>query len=86
MGLLHALILARKDVPEEWQLGLETNRKIIRKAIECDGTISGEHGIGLGHKAIFGLEHAESIDLMRQIKGVFDPRGILNPGKIFEPK
>ncbi len=85
MGLIHALILARREVAEEWQLGLEVNRKIILKAVECGGTISGEHGIGLGHKAIFGIEHAESIDLMRQIKRVFDPRNILNPGKIFDP-
>lgn len=85
MGLIHALILARREIPAEWQLGLEVNRRIILKAVECGGTISGEHGIGLGHKTIFGVEHAESIDLMRQIKRVFDPRNILNPGKIFDP-
>ena len=84
MGLLHALILARKEDPDEWQKGLEINRKIIRKAIDCDGTISGEHGIGLGHKGIFELEHGCSIELMRQIKRVFDPKGILNPGKVFD--
>jgi D-lactate dehydrogenase (cytochrome) len=84
MGLLHALILARKEDEAEWQLGLEINHKIIRKAIECSGTISGEHGIGLGHKGMFGLEHGGSVELMRQIKRVFDPKGILNPGKIFD--
>jgi D-lactate dehydrogenase (cytochrome) len=84
MGLLHALILARKEDADEWRRGLEINRKIIRKAIDCGGTISGEHGIGLGHKAMFGLEHSGSVDLMRQIKKVFDPKGILNPGKIFD--
>jgi D-lactate dehydrogenase (cytochrome) len=84
MGLLHALILARKEDADEWRRGLEINCKIIRKAIDCGGTISGEHGIGLGHKAMFGLEHSGSVDLMRQIKKVFDPRGILNPGKIFD--
>ncbi len=85
MGLIHALILARRDDTVEWQKGLEVNRKIILKAVECSGTISGEHGIGLGHKAIFNVEHAESIDLMRQVKRVFDPHGIMNPGKIFDP-
>jgi len=84
MGLLHALILARKDDADEWRRGLEINRMIIRKAIECNGTISGEHGIGLGHKGVFGLEHGDSVDLMRQIKRVFDPKGILNPGKVFD--
>ncbi len=85
MGLIHALILARREDAAEWQKGLEVNRKIILKALECGGTISGEHGIGLGHKAIFGIEHSESLELMRQIKKVFDPHGILNPGKIFDP-
>lgn len=85
MGLIHALILARRDDEAEWQKGLEVNRKIILKAIEVGGTISGEHGIGLGHKAIFGIEHSGSLELMRQIKKVFDPNGILNPGKIFDP-
>ncbi len=84
MGLLHALILARKDDTGEWQKGLEINRKIIRKAIECHGTISGEHGIGLGHKGMLALEHGDSVELMRQIKRVFDPKGILNPGKVFD--
>lgn len=84
MGLLHALILARKENADEWQQGLEVNRKIITKAVEFGGTISGEHGIGLGHKRLFGIEHADSLDLMRQIKRVFDPKGILNPGKIFD--
>ena len=85
MGLIHALILARRDNEVEWRLGLDVNRKIILKAIECGGTISGEHGIGLGHKSMFGIEHSGSLDLMRQVKRVFDPAGILNPGKIFDP-
>ena len=84
MGLLHALILARKEDADEWRRGLEINGKIIRKAVDCGGTISGEHGIGLGHKGMFELEHSDSVDLMRQIKKVFDPKGILNPGKIFD--
>lgn len=84
MGLLHALILARKEVPEEWDLGMEINDRIIRRAIDFEGTISGEHGIGLAHKARFAEQHSDSLELMRQIKRAFDPAGILNPGKIFD--
>lgn len=83
MGLLHALILARREDESEWKLGQEINRKIVLKAVALEGTISGEHGIGLGHREMFEQKHAGSIDLMRQIKNVFDPAGILNPGKIF---
>jgi len=84
MGLLHALMLANREDTEEWRQALEVNDQIIRKAVELDGTISGEHGIGLGHKNLFELEHGTSVALMRKIKKQFDPRNILNPGKIFD--
>ena len=84
LGLLHALILARRENTEEWQAGLELSDRIIRKTIELGGTISGEHGIGLGHKNLFELEHGPAVELMRKIKRQFDPDNILNPGKIFD--
>lgn len=84
MGLLHALILARRDNTEEWKRGLDLSDRIIRKTLELSGTISGEHGIGLGHKNLFELEHGKAVDLMRRIKKQFDPDSILNPGKIFD--
>ncbi len=84
LGLLHALILARREDVDEWSRAMTVNDKIIRKTIELDGTISGEHGIGLGHKDLFPLEHGDSVELMRKIKRQFDPAGILNPGKIFD--
>ena len=84
LGLLHALILARRENTEEWRAGLELSDRIIRKTIELGGTISGEHGIGLGHKNLFELEHGPAVELMRKIKRQFDPDNILNPGKIFD--
>ncbi len=84
LGLLHALILARKEDPQEWSNAIAMNDLIIKKTIELEGTISGEHGIGLGHKNLFELEHGNSVDLMRKIKRQFDPNSILNPGKIFD--
>jgi D-lactate dehydrogenase (cytochrome) len=85
MGLLHALMLARKDNPEEWAAAHKISDRIIEQTIALGGTISGEHGIGLGHKDLFTLEHGPAVELMRQIKRQFDPHGILNPGKIFDP-
>ena len=48
------------------------------------GTVSGEHGLGCGNREYAALEHGESLTLMKQIKSIFDPHGILNPGKIWE--
>jgi len=83
MGLLHALILADPKNEVEWTNAHTMSDLIIRRAVELKGTISGEHGIGLGHKNLLDLEHGDSIDLMRSIKKAFDPDNILNPGKIF---
>jgi D-lactate dehydrogenase (cytochrome) len=84
MGLLHALMLARKDNKDEWEKAQRINESIIRKAVTLGGTVSGEHGIGLGHKNLLGLEHGLSIEFMKKIKRQFDPYGIFNPGKIFD--
>ncbi len=84
MGLLHALMLANADDKAEWDRAHKVNNKIIEKTIELGGTISGEHGIGLGHKDLFEAEHGGAVELMRKIKRQFDPQGILNPGKIFD--
>ena len=84
LGLLHALMLANKNDQQEWSKAQKLNDMIIKKTIELGGTISGEHGIGLGHKDLFELEHGSAVNLMRRIKLQFDPGNILNPGKIFD--
>ena len=47
------------------------------------GTIAGEHGIGLGKAQYMRAEHGPTLELMRSIKQLLDPKGIMNPGKIF---
>jgi D-lactate dehydrogenase (cytochrome) len=85
LGLLHALILANRENEDQWQQAMTVNDQIIERALSLEGTISGEHGVGLGHKNLFGREHSpHAIELMRRIKNQFDPAGILNPGKIFD--
>lgn len=84
LGLLHALMLANPDEKENWAKGIEISDLIIKKSLELEGTISGEHGIGLGHKNLFELEHGRSVELMKKIKAELDPKNILNPGKIFD--
>ena len=84
MGLLHALMLADPKDRTQWSQAHEISNQIIERTIALGGTISGEHGIGLGHKDLFPKEHGAGVELMRRIKRQFDPHNILNPGKIFD--
>jgi D-lactate dehydrogenase (cytochrome) len=61
------------------------NEQMVQRALRLEGTCSGEHGIGL-HKMGYLRDEAGagSVELMRQIKRAFDPKNIMNPGKIFD--
>ncbi len=71
------------DDEAEYRIVDAMNARVVEKAIELGGTATGEHGVGMGKVDFMAAEHGEALELMRQIKDVFDPRGILNPGKIF---
>ena len=62
----------------------EFNDLLIRKALELNGTITGEHGIGLHKKEYLLKEHADNIPIMKLIKRSIDQNNIMNPGKIFD--
>jgi glycolate oxidase len=68
-----------------WKDGLpELKRQIYRRAIALGGTITGEHGIGFIRREYLSMALSpEAIELLKRIKQAFDPKGILNPGKIF---
>jgi len=58
---------------------------LLKKVLSMGGTISGEHGIGIAKKRFLPMElSAESIRIQKEIKQIFDPLQILNPGKIFQ--
>ena len=56
---------------------------IVRYALERGGTCTGEHGVGAGKIRHLREEHGDSLPIMRGIKALVDPNGIMNPGKIF---
>ncbi|HEY2936613.1 MAG TPA: FAD-linked oxidase C-terminal domain-containing protein, partial [Gaiellaceae bacterium] len=58
------------------------NAEIVEYALARGGTCTGEHGIGLGKVAYLEREHPDLIPVMRGIKRLLDPNGILNPGKV----
>ena len=84
-GNLHVNIIRGELSDEMWNVGLhEPISEIFRLCVKLGGTISGEHGIGLVQRPYIGIAvGAVNLELMRGIKKVFDPHGILNPGKIF---
>ena len=62
----------------------EFNGLLIKKALELNGTITGEHGVGLHKKEYLLEQHPDNIPIMKSIKKTIDPNGIMNPGKIFD--
>ena len=57
--------------------------ELFEKVIALGGTLTGEHGIGLAKAPLMPLEHDDvAMDMMRILKGLFDPNNILNPGKM----
>ena len=81
-GNLHVNFLWNE--PDEWHKVESAIELLFRDVLELGGTLSGEHGIGVLKAPYLHLEQsAELISLQRDLKRVFDPRGLLNPGKIF---
>jgi D-lactate dehydrogenase (cytochrome) len=82
-GNLHTLSLfSPDDIKSQKNVSIFNNR-LVAKAIELGGTCSGEHGIGIGKLKYMQQEHGvAAIDVMGQLKTMFDPNNILNPGKV----
>ncbi|MGH7894170.1 MAG: FAD-binding oxidoreductase [Candidatus Binatia bacterium] len=80
IGILHALILA--DEPER-PVAEAVRDELVLIAIGLGGSCSGEHGMGLGNRRFAAREHGTALGLMQGVKALFDPHGILNPGKIW---
>lgn len=83
-GNFHIAYLIDPALPVERETAERLNRELVQRAIDAEGTCSGEHGIGL-HKMDFLVTEAGAgaIDMMRTIKRALDPKNIMNPGKIF---
>ena len=84
-GNIHVRIIKDDLTDDYWKNEVPKGvREIFEKVVELGGTISGEHGIGWVQRRYMDIKFpAMHIELMRQVKAVFDPRGVLNPGKIF---
>ena len=83
-GNFHVQALIDPGDPEELSRADEMNHRLVQRALDMDGTCTGEHGIGLRKVAFLKSELPGAVDVMHQIKRVFDPNNILNPGKVLD--
>ena len=83
-GNIHVNIMLDRSVPQEVIQAETAKQLLFTEVLRLGGTLSGEHGIGLTKAAYLPMELDQpTLALMRQIKNLFDPDNILNPGKIF---
>jgi D-lactate dehydrogenase (cytochrome) len=82
-GNFHTLILVDPTAPDEIARAQALHERMVTRALDLDGTSTGEHGIGTGKIGFLERELGEAVDVMRMIKRALDPAGIMNPGKIF---
>ncbi|MEW6434624.1 MAG: FAD-linked oxidase C-terminal domain-containing protein [Myxococcota bacterium] len=81
-GNLHTNVLW--DTPEQRPLVDDALRRIMEITVELQGTITGEHGVGLAKRAFLPLELTPAMmNFQRSVKAFFDPLGLINPGKVF---
>ncbi len=83
-GNFHVTIIYDPKKENEYKYIRSFSDKLIDKALELEGTITGEHGIGLQKKEYLLKQHRDNIPLMKVIKKSFDANNIMNPGKIFD--
>ena len=83
-GNFHCVILFPEGDPQGLDRAWELDRKIVARGLALGGTCSGEHGVGLGKREFLAQEHGRDVlDVMLSLKATLDPKGILNPGKMF---
>lgn len=81
-GNFHTQLLVEPGNQEEIAIAKGLAKRMAERALEVGGTISGEHGIGIGKRPLMSAEHGEGWQVMGAIKTALDPANILNPGKL----
>lgn len=82
-GNIHVNLLIDPDNAGQMKQAEPCLQEVFRLVLSLDGTLSGEHGVGLAKRPYMPLEFNQvQLNIMRRIKQQFDPKGILNPGKL----
>ncbi|MZR12852.1 FAD-binding protein [Maritimibacter sp. DP07] len=85
-GNFHAILLVDPGQPAELDVAKSLAARMNERALRLGGTVTGEHGIGIGKLAYMDAQHGHAWDVMSDIKMALDPQGILNPGKLTKPR
>ena len=84
-GNVHPQIALDLENDEEYKKLLDAKSEIYQLAVSLGGTISAEHGVGMEKMSYTdSILDKNSLEYMKRLKTLFDPNGILNPGKIFK--
>jgi D-lactate dehydrogenase (cytochrome) len=81
-GNFHLVFMIDPKQPEEIAEASRLNDRMVARALEMEGTCTGEHGVGYGKMAFLPAEHGDAVEVMRMVKRALDPDDLMNPGKI----
>ena len=81
-GNFHTLMFSDRHDSEDLERNKMIAHRMAERALAVGGTVTGEHGIGLGKMKYMAQEHGEALLLMVELKRTFDPQNIMNPGKM----
>ena len=81
-GNFHLCMLVDHSIESEVSNAEALHERMIKRAIDMDGTCTGEHGIGYGKRDFLRHELGNAVDVMASIKNALDPKNIMNPGKV----
>jgi glycolate oxidase subunit GlcD len=81
-GIVHGTFLVDTSLPAECERALAAGERLLARALQLGGSISGEHGVGYVKRRYLGAQwDAAALAAHRRLKAAFDPKGLLNPGK-----
>ena len=83
-GNFHAKLLVTPGDEGEVRVAKDLAARMAERALRLDGTVTGEHGVGMGKTAYMRAEHGPAWDVMADLKRALDPANLLNPGKVVE--
>tara|TARA_Y100000741_G_scaffold364739_1_gene356757 strand:+ start:397 stop:1770 length:1374 start_codon:yes stop_codon:yes gene_type:complete len=83
-GNFHSTIMYDPSKKQDYEMIRNFSNKLVEKALELDGTVTGEHGIGINKKEYLKKQHPDNIPLMQTLKKTIDPNNIMNPGKVID--